>query len=99
MATAGGVDGDREAQAFRDGAGAGIADDQGIDADDRTGEIHQRTTGVTLVDGGIGLDQTFDLEAVAGVDGTPGSANHTDGHGVLEIAEEGNRWQWRFHRA
>src|SRR5271157_57762 len=96
-----GVDWDREAQSFRDGSGSGVAHDQRVDADHLTREINQWSARVALIDGRVGLNQTFDLVDVTGVDGTSGRADHTNGHRVLEISErrtDGNRGLTRFEK-
>ncbi len=82
-----GVDRDRESQSFRDHSVSGVADNQFVDADHFTREINQRSARVALIDRCVGLNQTFDLVAVTGVDGTSGRADHANGHGVLEITE------------
>src|SRR5690606_29828190 len=46
------VDGDREAEPDRTAA---LAADRGVDTDDPAVRVHQRATGVTGVDGGVGL--------------------------------------------
>ncbi len=60
---------------------------QGVDADHFAGQVDQRSAGVALVDGRIGLDQVFDIVAIAGVDRAPGGADHTHSDRVLEIAQ------------
>ena len=58
-----------------------------VDADHFTREINQRSARVALIDGRVGLDQTFDLVSVTGVDGTSGRADHAHGHRVLEVSK------------
>ena len=82
-----GVDRDRETQSFRDCSVSGVADNQFVDADHFTREINQRSARVALIDRRVGLNQTFDLVSVTGVDGPSGRADHAHGHGVLEVAE------------
>ena len=48
------VGGDREADALR---AAGLAEDHRVDADQASGHVDERTTGVAGVDGGIGLNE------------------------------------------
>ena len=56
---------------------ATAAHHQRVDPDHFPGQVHQGTTGVSLVDGCIRLDQTFDLIPTAGIDRPPGSADYT----------------------
>ena len=83
----GGVGRDGKAQPFGYRAAVAAAHDQGVDADHFAGQVDQRPAGVALVDGGIGLDQVFDLVALAGIDRAPGGADHAHGDRVLEIAQ------------
>ena len=83
----GSIDRDGKAQPFRHGPAAAAAHDQGVDGDHFTRQVDQRTARVTLVDGGIGLDQVVDGVAVAGIDGPSRGADHALCDGVLEIAQ------------
>jgi hypothetical protein len=72
------VGSDREADAL------GAHDDGGVDADDASARIDQRTAGIAGVESGVGLDHVIDQAAGAGAQGASNGADHARGHRLLE---------------
>ena len=71
------VDGNGETDAL---IAAATTDDGGVNADETAFHIHERATGVTGVDGGIGLDEIF-----VAIEAKPAATKRTDdaaGHGL-----------------
>jgi hypothetical protein len=95
---AGEVDGNREAEACRDGR----ADDGGVDADDLAGGVEQGSSGVTGVDGGVRLDQFVELGAEGAVEAGDDTASDrpfesegiADGEGELSDLEKVGIGEW-----
>src|SRR3970040_1341169 len=68
-------------------AGPAAADDERVDANDLTLEIDQRSAGIAVVDGGVGLDQILHAEARLGLDRTAGGADNAGRDGVGKVAQ------------
>src|SRR3546814_4532281 len=55
---AGPVDGNREPEVLR------VGHDRGVHTDDLAGRVHERTTRVARIDGRVGLDEAFEVDAL-----------------------------------
>ena len=59
------------------------AHDEGVDADDLARQVDQRTAGIALVDGGVGLNEIFVLVDTAAEHSVFG-ADDAHGHGLAQ---------------
>ena len=76
-----GVDGDGEPDARGDTAGA---DDRGVDADESPGTVEEWAAGVSGIDGGVGLDEVFDVSAIGGGKRSTQRRDDADGERLVE---------------
>ncbi len=75
------INGDRKADAC---AGAGWRDDGGVDADQPSGGVKERSTGITGIDRGVGLNDVRDFPAPTGRQMTLERADDSSGQGLVE---------------
>jgi len=79
--TLGGVDGDGETDA-RGCAGGRV--DSGVDADDFAVGIDERASGISAIDGGVGLNGLIDESSLTGLHGAADGADNARGESALE---------------
>ena len=84
--------GDRKADALHGHLGVGVDHLHVRDADDLAVHIEQRTAGVALIDGGVGLDQRHGVAvgADAAVDGGDDTVGHGAAQGVHQRVADGD---------
>src|SRR5258708_7713223 len=81
------VDRDRESDAS---SGAGRSVDGGIDADDFTARINERTAGISAIDGSVGLNRFIDEGGLAGLHGAADGADYSGGQRALKAKRIAN---------